>query len=271
LVVEKEESEKLLTATLRFYVESVTLSLDKRLCIKCDVCSKVCPKEAFSIKFEDEKARVVLDESKCVLCGACEPLCPSNAIRMLLDGRESNILVEKGGFPTPPKKLTLDPSKCPEGCTDAASACPRGALRVIEGAVELDEELCLRCPWCEDACKHGAVKANPLFLGRISIDNAKCSKGCDTCSRVCPTAAIKMEDGKAIVTERYCVFCNSCSLACKDMAIDVKRYHVFVREGFSALWPSALLKLLGQAPSARLLDRTSRDRIRRLVSDSVVP
>jgi len=271
LVVEKRESEKALTATLRFYVESVSLSLDKSLCIKCDVCSKVCPKEAFSIRFEDGKARLALDESKCVLCGACEPLCPSNAIRVLFNGRESNVLMERGGFPTPLKKLVLDPSKCPEGCAEAASACPRGALKVTAGAVELDGGLCLRCPWCEDACKHGAIRANPLFLGRISIDNTKCTKDCDTCSRVCPTAAIKMEGGKAIVTERYCVFCNTCSLACKDMAIDVKRYNVFVGEGFSALWSSALLRLLGQAPSARLLDRASRDRIRRLVSDSVVP
>jgi len=265
------ESEKLLTATLRFYVESVALSLDKGLCIKCDVCSKVCPKEALSIRFEGDKARVALDESKCVLCGACEPLCPSNAIRMLFDGREGNVLVDKGGFPTPLKKLVLDPSRCPEGCADAALACPRGALKVTGGAVEIDGGLCLRCPWCEDACNHGAVKANPLFLGMISIDNSKCSRGCDACSRVCPTAAIKMEGGKATVIERYCVFCNACSLACKDMAIDVKRYHVFVGEGFSALWSSALLKLLGQAPSARLLDRTSRDRMRHLVTESVVP
>jgi len=269
--VEKRESDKLLTATLRFYIESVALSLDKGLCIGCDVCSKVCPKDAFSIRLEDKRARVALDESKCVLCGACEPLCPSNAIRVLFKGRESNILVESGGFPTPPKKLALDPSKCPKGCADAASSCPRGALRVVGGAVELNESLCLRCPWCEDACTHGAVKAHPLFLGRISIDNAKCSRDCDTCSKVCPTAAIKMEGGKAIVNERYCVFCNSCSLACKDMAIDVKRYHVFAGEGFSALWSSALIKLLGQAPSSRLLDRTSRERVRRLVSDSVVP
>jgi len=270
LALEKKEDRRFLVASLRFYVDSVELSIDKSLCIRCDICSKVCPKEALSIRVEDGKAEIALEEDKCVLCGACEPLCPTSAIKILFNGKWSNVLVDRGGFPTPLPKLSIESAKCPEGCSDAARACPRGALKFEGGALSFNEERCLRCPWCEDACKHGAVKANPLFLGRISIDDTKCSKGCDICARVCPTSAIKIEEGKAKVTERYCIFCNACSIVCKDNAINVERYHVFVKEGFSSLWSSALSKLLGQKYSAKLLDLYSIERLRSVISESRV-
>ncbi|MGQ9514378.1 MAG: 4Fe-4S binding protein [Thermoproteota archaeon] len=270
LAIEKEEDERYLVVSLKFYIDNISLSLDKDLCIVCDICSKVCPKEAFSFRIEDGKASILLDDGKCVLCGACEPLCPTGAIRIFFNGKRSNILVDRGGFPTPLAKLSIDPKKCPEGGADAARACPRGAMKFSDGVIKLNEEMCLRCPWCEDACEHGAVKVNPLFLGRISIDNAKCSKGCDICAKICPTSAIKIEEGKAKVIERYCIFCNACSLVCKDGAITVDRYHVFVGDGFSSLWSSALRNLLSQTFSTRLIDRTSRERLRKVVSESRV-
>ncbi|MBO3802929.1 MAG: 4Fe-4S dicluster domain-containing protein [Candidatus Brockarchaeota archaeon] len=271
LAVEKAEDERFLIAYQRFYVDSIELSIDKSLCIRCDVCSKVCPKEAISVTMGEGKAVIALDEGKCVLCGACEPLCPAGAIKVRFNGKRNNVLVEKGGFPTPPQKLAIEAERCPERGADAARACPRGAMKLEGGVASFKEEACLRCPWCEDACVHGAVKVNPLFLGRISIDDTKCSKGCDACAKVCPTAAIKIEGGKARVAERYCVFCNACSIACKDDAITLERYQVFAEGGFSSLWSSALSKLLGQKYSARIVDRSSMGRLRSLVSESRVP
>lgn len=256
--------------TLRFYVDVVKLSLDKGRCIGCDVCSKVCPKEAISVMDAGGRLKVSIDQSKCVLCGACEPLCPTGAIRVRVNDKGGNLLVEKGGFPLPLEKLHLDTSSCPEGCADAAKACPTGALRSEGETVKFEDWRCLRCPWCEDACEHGAVKVNPFFLGTIAIDTSKCSDGCDACSKVCPTGAIRMEGGKPKVLDRYCVFCNACLLVCKDGAIDVRRYHAFVSEGFSALWSSSLAKLLEVRSSARQLDAHSRKKLRSLLSKSRV-
>jgi len=255
---------------LRFYVDTVKLSLDKSRCIGCDICSKVCPKEAVSVVVRDGRPAISIDESKCVLCGACEPLCPTSAIRVRFNDSDNNLLVERGGFPLPLDKLQLEISRCQEGCAEAAKVCPTGALKLEGGEVEFEEWRCLRCPWCEDACEHGAVRVNPFFLGAISIDVTKCSEGCDACSRVCPTNAIRMEGGKPKVLERYCVFCNACLSVCKEGAIDVSRRQVFVGDGFSALWSLSLQKLLDPRCSARQIDTRPRRKLKSLLSDSRV-
>ena len=270
LNIKKIEDSDTLILAKGFYVDNLQLTLDRESCIGCDICSKVCPKEAISIIVKNRKPLVSIDENKCVLCGACEPLCPTNAIRMWFNDKESNVLVEKGGFPKPTKKLDFDILACPVKCVDGAEACPRGALKVLDGSIKFEESKCLRCPWCEDACEHQAMKVFPFFLGRISIDKSKCSKDCDVCSKVCPTNAIKMEGGKPTVKERYCVFCNACLNVCGDNAIDVKRYHVFVEKGFSALLSSSLSKLLDTRSSSRLLDTVQRNRLRSIIFESRV-
>lgn len=42
--------------------------------------------------------------------------------------------------------------------------------------------------------------------------------GCGTCMDVCPTEAIKLEDGHAVITIE-CVDCGSCTRVCPEGAI----------------------------------------------------
>lgn len=55
----------------------------------------------------------------------------------------------------------------------------------------------------------------------IQLDIDKCI-GCAHCMRVCPTEAIRIRDGKAIVDESRCIDCAECIRACPIHAYDVK-------------------------------------------------
>ena len=52
---------------------------DKKICVACGVCLKVCRKEAISI-YRGCFAQV--DEEKCVGCGLCAKACPAGCITM---------------------------------------------------------------------------------------------------------------------------------------------------------------------------------------------
>ncbi|HPY91291.1 MAG TPA: NADH-quinone oxidoreductase subunit NuoB [Lentisphaeria bacterium] len=79
------------------------------------------------------------------------------------------------------------------------------------------------------------------FLGRPSIDMAKCSADCDLCQQVCPTKAIVPADDakggkKALSIDMgRCLFCGECVAACPTKAITFNPtdFHLstFCREG----------------------------------------
>ena len=52
---------------------------DKKICVACGVCLKVCRKEAISI-YRGCFAQV--HEEKCVGCGLCAKACPAGCITM---------------------------------------------------------------------------------------------------------------------------------------------------------------------------------------------
>lgn len=52
------------------------------------------------------------------------------------------------------------------------------------------------------------------------VDGEKCS-GCGECGNACPSDAIKIDDGKAVVIEENCLDCAACVDACPNEAITV--------------------------------------------------
>ena len=52
----------------------------------------------------------------------------------------------------------------------------------------------------------------PIFHS-VTLDTAKCV-GCTTCMRFCPTEAIRVRSGKAIITAERCVDCGECMRVC---------------------------------------------------------
>ena len=51
----------------------------------------------------------------------------------------------------------------------------------------------------------------------VAIDAKKCN-GCGLCRDVCPVGGIKIEDGKAVISEE-CIECGACVSECPNGAI----------------------------------------------------
>lgn len=78
----------------------------------------------------------------------------------------------------------------------------------------VDPRMCTECKDCITACKneHGISRAKktstvPIFCMQCHPDKAPCA-------RICPTNAIKEEDGTLIVDEDACILCRLCMIAC---------------------------------------------------------
>ena len=51
----------------------------------------------------------------------------------------------------------------------------------------------------------------------VSLDESKC-KGCTTCLKRCPTEAIRIRDGRAIINAQKCIDCGECVRVCPHKA-----------------------------------------------------
>ena len=51
----------------------------------------------------------------------------------------------------------------------------------------------------------------------VLLDPKKCT-GCTTCLRHCPTEAIRIRDGKAVINESRCIDCGECIRVCPHKA-----------------------------------------------------
>ncbi len=50
------------------------------------------------------------------------------------------------------------------------------------------------------------------------VNNVKCT-GCETCVEECPSEAISMVEGKAVVDPETCIDCGVCVDACPEEAL----------------------------------------------------
>ncbi len=56
-----------------------------------------------------------------------------------------------------------------------------------------------------------------IYLHSVSLDADKC-KGCTSCMQRCPSEAIRIRDGHAIINSAVCIDCGACIRACKHQA-----------------------------------------------------
>ena len=65
-------------------------------------------------------------------------------------------------------------------------------------------------------------KEEIYFRHSLRVNDYLC-QGCTTCMRTCPTAAIRIRGGKAVITDNKCVDCGECMKACPHKAIYIKQ------------------------------------------------
>jgi carbon-monoxide dehydrogenase iron sulfur subunit len=78
----------------------------------------------------------------------------------------------------------------------------------------IDPRMCTECQECINACKkeHGISRGKksstlPIFCLQCHPEKAPCA-------RICPTGAIKEEDGTLIIDDDACLLCRLCMIAC---------------------------------------------------------
>lgn len=62
---------------LKYIRNVVTLQLNQRRCVGCEMCVNVCPHAVFQM---DGKKASIVNRDGCMECGACAQNCPTTAI-----------------------------------------------------------------------------------------------------------------------------------------------------------------------------------------------
>lgn len=272
----KTDNENELTIERLLHAKRYALTLSKTLCVGCEICEVVCPREAIEIKKQNKEEghkaqRPVFDVSaqKCSYCGMCEPICPFNALHVKVNEEHVVPVVEKESFPELIREIEVNARKCGKDCVDCEEACPLNLIKVtlltpdgeeithdetesypkkddLKVQVDIKKTLCPCCRLCEMKCPEGAIHVRKIFHGLLDIEVEKCPTGCQDCLDVCPIpgALFLDSDGKVLPNETFCVFCGACKIVCPaEGALTMERRSVHHTPIKSGAWNKAMEKL----------------------------
>lgn len=138
-----------------------------------------------------------IDQRTCIGCHACTVACKTEHDVPVGQFRTWVKYVEKGEFPSTTRDMAV--LRC-NHCTDApcVKGCPTEALFIRpDGIVDFDNELCIGCKMCMQACPYDAI-----YIDENTNTAAKCNfcahridQGLEpACVQVCPTESIWMGD-----------------------------------------------------------------------------
>jgi len=139
----------------------------------------------------------LLDSDSCIGCHACTVACKSEHDVPLGVNRTWVKYIETGSFPNVSRHFSV--MRC-NHCDDAPciSICPTNALfRAANGVVDFDDENCIGCKGCMNACPYDAIYINPATdtANKCNFCNHRIEQGLEpSCVVVCPTHAIKVAD-----------------------------------------------------------------------------
>jgi Fe-S-cluster-containing dehydrogenase component/formate-dependent nitrite reductase membrane component NrfD len=139
----------------------------------------------------------LLDSSSCIGCHACTVACKSEHDVPLGVNRTWVKYVETGTFPNVGRHFSV--MRC-NHCDDAPciAICPTSALfRAGNGVVDFQDDNCIGCKACMNACPYDALYINPATntANKCNFCNHRIELGHEpSCVVVCPTEAIKVVD-----------------------------------------------------------------------------
>jgi 4Fe-4S ferredoxin len=283
----KKDAADTLTLEWILHVKRYKLTLDKKRCVGCQICSLACPKDAIKIekqpkvkKQKAKKALVDIDLEKCNFCGICDVSCPYGAIKLTLNDEHVLSVLDKESFPELIRDIKVDTHQCPKDCVKCEEACPLSLIKIarvgydgkpvenvnslppsqrqrVQINLDIQKEYCPTCRVCEFKCSPGAIKVRKFMEGKITIDQKKCPSGCKDCLDVCPiTGALYLsdKDNKVYVNELFCNYCGACKVVCPvDDALTLKRTKVLHTPVRSGAWNKALEKLTSPVSTVKEL------------------
>jgi Fe-S-cluster-containing dehydrogenase component/formate-dependent nitrite reductase membrane component NrfD len=139
----------------------------------------------------------LLDSDSCIGCHACTVACKSEHDVPLGVNRTWVKYIETGTFPDVARKFNV--MRCNQ-CDDAPcmAICPTSALfRSDNGVVDFQDDDCIGCKSCMNACPYDALYINPETntAHKCNMCNHRLEVGLEpSCQIVCPTEAIKIGD-----------------------------------------------------------------------------
>ncbi len=139
----------------------------------------------------------LLDSDNCIGCHACTVACKSEHDVPLGVNRTWVKYIETGTFPDVARKFSV--MRCNQ-CEDAPcmKICPTNALfRSDNGVVDFQDDNCIGCKSCMNACPYDALYINPATntAHKCNMCNHRLEVGLEpSCQIVCPTEAIKIGD-----------------------------------------------------------------------------
>jgi 4Fe-4S ferredoxin len=299
----KKDAADMLTLEWILHVKNYKLTLDKKRCVGCQVCSLACPKEAIKVEKQPrltgqkaKKAKVDVDLAKCNFCGICDITCPYGAIKVTVNGEHAPSVIEKESFPELIRDIKVDTRQCPKECDECEGACPLGLIKVsrltfdgkpVENLaaltpserkhsrvnLEIQKEYCPTCRICEFQCTPGAIKVRKFMQGKLAINQTKCPEGCTDCLDVCPiTGALVLgNDGKVHVNEVFCDYCGACKVVCPvDDAVTLTRTKILHTSVHSGAWNKALEQLTSPCASVQELKAIAAKKRRDAVAKRIV-
>ena len=295
----KNDAADALTLEWGLHVKNYKLTLDKKRCASCQICSLACPKEAIKTqkqpKIQGEKAKkakVDIDLAKCNFCGICDVTCPYGAVKVTLNGAHDLSVLAKESFPQLVRDIKVDTSQCGKECVECETACPLSLIKIskigfdgkpiknfealtpneknrVQLSFDIQKEYCPTCRVCEFKCSPGTIKVKKTFEGVIAINQTECPEGCQDCLDVCPIpgALTLGEDKKVHVNEVFCTYCGACKNVCPvNEALTLKRTKINHTPIHSGTWNKSLEKLTSPGDAIKELKAQAGENRRRVVS-----
>jgi len=127
------------------------------------------------------------------------------------------------------KQLFGGPRECIYGCIgygDCVSACPNGAIGIVNGIAKTDVSACVGCGLCVKICPNTVITAQDdtirILVGCSSPERGAevrkvCERGCiacGKCERECPSGAIAVVANLAVIDYSRCDGCGYCVEVC---------------------------------------------------------
>ena len=150
----------------------------------------------------------LIDQNRCIGCHACTVACKEEHNIALGVNRTWVKYIEKGRYPDTRRHFAV--LRC-NHCDDAPciEICPTVALfRRADGIVDFDNERCIGCKSCMQACPYDALYIDPdrNTAAKCNFDASRVEMGYKpACEVVCPTQAIlsgDLDDASSDISRR---------------------------------------------------------------------